>query len=178
MVKKCMEESVIRGAEYMALAARTAPKTGGDDFVGIKVISGEDIKKIADAMIQFGQENNQPKWNRDGENVKKSSAILLLSLEDPKPIGLNCGACGYSRCADLKTIEGPEFSGPICAWRIIDLGIAMGSAVKTASIFNLDNRIMYRVGSIAKKLRLTEGPMVVGIPVSAEGKNIYFDRKI
>ena len=178
MVKNSMAESVVRGAEFMAIAARTAPKTRGDDFVGIKVISGEDVNKLADAMIQLGQENKQPKWNRDGENVKKSSAILLLSLEDPKPVGLNCGACGYSRCADLKTVEGPEFSGPLCAWRLLDLGIAMGSAVKTASIFNLDNRIMYRVGSIAKKLGMMEGPMVIGIPVSAEGKNIYFDRKI
>jgi len=178
MLKNSLAESVIRGAEYMALAARTAPKTKGDDFVGIRVISGEDVKKIAEAMSQFGQENNQPKWNRDAENVKKSSAILLLSLEGPKPVGLNCGACGVSRCADLKTVEGPEFSGPLCAWRLIDLGIALGSAVKTASLFNLDNRIMYRVGSMAKKLGMTEGSMVVGIPVSAEGKNIYFDRKI
>lgn len=177
-MKISLEESVIRAAEYMAIAARTAPKTRGDDFVGIKIITGEDIQKLAEAIIQYGEKNNQPKWNRDGENVKKSEAILLLALEDPKPVALNCGACGYSRCADLKTVEGPEFSGPLCAWRLIDIGIALGSAVKTASIFNLDNRIMYRVGAMAKKTGIMEGPMVVGIPVSAEGKNIYFDRKI
>lgn len=177
-MKNILEESVIRGAEYMAIAARTAPKTAGTDFVGIKLLTGQEVAQLADAMIQYGEENKQPKWNRDGENVKKSDAVLLLSLEKPNKVGLNCGACGYSRCADLKTVEGPEFDGPVCAWRLLDLGIALGSAVKTASIFNLDNRIMYRIGSIAIKTGMMAGPIVVGVPVSAEGKNIYFDRKI
>lgn len=58
----------------------------------------------------------------------------------------------------------------------MDLGIAMGSAVKTASILNVDNRIMYRIGVAAKRLNLIDGEIVVGIPISASGKSIYFDR--
>ncbi|MDI3312576.1 MAG: DUF2148 domain-containing protein, partial [Thermoanaerobacterium sp.] len=69
-----------------------------------------------------------------------------------------------------------EFDGPMCAWRLIDLGIAIGSAVKTASMLNVDNRIMYRIGISAKRLNLIDGEIVVGIPLSATGKNIYFDR--
>jgi len=53
----------------------------------------------------------------------------------------------------------------------------LGSAVKTASMLNIDNRIMYRVGSAASKLSLlSEATVIMGIPVSAKGKNIYFDR--
>ena len=58
----------------------------------------------------------------------------------------------------------------------MDLGIALGSAAKTASILNADNRIMYRVGVAARKLGLIEGEVVAGIPISATGKSIYFDR--
>jgi len=35
---------------------------------------------------------------------------------------------------------------------------------------------MYSVGVAAKKLGVMDADVVVGIPISAEGKNIYFDR--
>jgi len=42
---------------------------------------------------------------------------------------------------------------------------------------NVDNRIMYRIGSAAMKLKLLpEASVIMGIPLSALGKNIYFDR--
>ncbi|MFY9415198.1 MAG: ferredoxin domain-containing protein, partial [Tepidanaerobacteraceae bacterium] len=63
-------------------------------------------------------------------------------------------------------------------WRLVDLGIAVGSAVKTASMLNVDNRIMYRIGVVARKMKLIEGDVVLGIPLSATGKNIFFDRPV
>ncbi len=59
---------------------------------------------------------------------------------------------------------------------MIDLGIALGSAVKTASIHNVDNRIMYRAEVVARKLGMIEGEVVVGIPLSVTGKSPFFDR--
>jgi uncharacterized ferredoxin-like protein len=59
-----------------------------------------------------------------------------------------------------------------------DLGIALGSAVKTASIHNVDNRVMYSAGVTALSLGLLEECTVAyGIPLKASGKNIFFDRK-
>ncbi|HSW35903.1 MAG TPA: DUF2148 domain-containing protein, partial [Candidatus Limnocylindrales bacterium] len=72
--------------------------------------------------------------------------------------------------------NGSEFTGPLCAWRLIDLGIALGSAVKTASLFNADNRIMYRIGVAALRKKLITGEIAIGVPLSATGKSIYFDR--
>jgi len=60
---------------------------------------------------------------------------------------------------------------------LVDLGIAVGSAVKTASFHNVDNRIMYRAGIAAKSLGMIESNIAYGIPLSATGKNIFFDRK-
>ena len=60
----------------------------------------------------------------------------------------------------------------------MDLGIAVGSAVKTASLLNVDNRIMFSVGVAAIRLGLLKDcEIVLGIPLSAYGKSIYFDRK-
>jgi len=73
--------------------------------------------------------------------------------------------------------EGADFAGPLCSWRVLDLGIALGSAVKTASLFNADNRIMFRIGVVARRMGLIRGEMVIGVPISATGKNIYFDRQ-
>ncbi|NLI12782.1 ferredoxin domain-containing protein [Pelotomaculum propionicicum] len=171
-----MKDTMLAVAGLMELAARTAPKAGGRDFVGSKVVSGEDLKTLADAMERYGQEKGVVNFDRDAANVRRSDAVLLLSLDQPNTLGLNCGACGYSRCADLKPEEGPEFVGPLCAWRVLDLGIALGSAAKTAGILNADNRIMYRVGVAARKIGMIKGELVVGIPISATGKSIYFDR--
>jgi len=44
-------------------------------------------------------------------------------------------------------------------------------------MLNVDNRIMYRIGTAAKRLnQLPEATVIMGIPLSAKGKNIYFDR--
>ncbi len=165
-------------AGIMALAARTAPKAAGADFIEIKVLTGDGMENLAGEMIRYGREKGKHNFDRDGENVRRSGAVLLLSLAASEPIWQDCGACGFSTCREMKEnfSEGSEFAGPLCSWRILDLGIALGSAVKTASLFNADNRIMYRIGVVARKMGLIEGELVIGVPISATGKNIYFDR--
>jgi uncharacterized ferredoxin-like protein len=164
-------------AELMALSARTAPKGAGQDFVETKVISGSDLELLGQEMANYGSASGKFNFDRDGQNVAASGALLLISLKEPQKLGLNCGACGQAQCALLPTsAEGPEFSGPICAWRLVDLGIALGSAVKTAGLLNVDNRIMYRVGVVARKMGLIQGDVVIGVPLSSTGKNPYFDR--
>jgi uncharacterized ferredoxin-like protein len=173
-----MKEILEMVAGFMALAARTAPKAAGKDYLEIKVLRGEDINRLAEGMLAYGEKSGKANFDRDGNNVRHSEAVLLLALVSPEPLGLNCGACGFAGCSEILDAgeKGLEFYGPVCAWRLLDLGIALGSAVKTASIFNADNRIMYRIGVVARKLGLIEGDLAIGIPISATGKNIYFDR--
>jgi len=170
-------DNIIRNAvELMALSARTAPKSAGKDFLEIKVLYGEEVKKLGEEMIKYGIENNKRNFDRDGENVRNSKALLLIGLKDSQSLGLDCGACGFDSCSECQTHSGPEFDGPQCAFRILDMGIAIGSAAKMAGIFSIDNRIMYRAGVVARKIGLTEASFVMGIPFSVTGKNIYFDR--
>ncbi|HDJ83739.1 MAG TPA: ferredoxin, partial [Desulfurococcaceae archaeon] len=60
---------------------------------------------------------------------------------------------------------------------LVNLGIALGSAVKIASMLNVDNRIMFSIGIAAQKMNIIGADYVLGIPLSAKAKNIYFDRK-
>jgi uncharacterized ferredoxin-like protein len=97
-----------------------------------------------------------------------------------KSFGFSCGACGHSSCTEFNAsaeVSGLDFKGPTCVFKALDLGIALGSAAKMASDLNVDNRIMFRAGTAAKRLGyLPRSSVVMGIPVSASGKSIYFDR--
>jgi len=171
-------EGLERVAEFMAISARTAPKSKGEDFVETRILQGQGIRELAEAMVAFGQRTGKKDFDRDAAGVARSEAVLLLGLSRATPLGLNCGACGFEDCKTMQ--EQPrsqvEFQGPICAFRHLDLGIALGSAVKTASLFNADNRIMYRIGVAAREAGMVDWEFLMGVPLSASGKNIFFDR--
>ena len=159
----------------MAISARTAPKAAGKDFVVTEIIEGDNLARLAEKMYKFGERTGKKNFDRDGANVRDSDVVLLIGLKNARPVGLNCGACGFDKCLKPNTHEG-EFKGPQCAYRLLDMGIALGSAVKTASLLNVDNRIMYRAGVVAREMGLIDADFVMGIPLSATGKSIYFDR--
>jgi uncharacterized ferredoxin-like protein len=172
-----MEDALQLAASLMALSARTAPKAAGKDFVVTKILTGIEIEHLAQDMEKYGQESGKRNFDRDGANVRQSGAVLLIGLLDAAACGLNCGACGHNTCPEMpQTADRNEFAGPICAWRLVDLGIALGSAAKTASLLNVDNRLMYRIGVSARRLGLMEADVICGIPLSATGKSPYFDR--
>ncbi len=162
-------------AELMEIAARTAPKSAGKDFVIVEIVEGEELRRLGEAMIAYGERSGKPNFDRDGRNVLNSAAVVLIGLKDGGVLGLNCAACGSPTCIEPNTVEG-EFRGPNCALRLLDMGIAIGSAVKTAGMLNVDNRVMYRAGVVARELGLIDADFVMGIPLSATGKSIYFDR--
>jgi uncharacterized ferredoxin-like protein len=43
-------------------------------------------------------------------------------------------------------------------------------------MLNVDNRIMYRIGTVARQAGMVDWDFVMGVPLSATGKNIFFDR--
>jgi uncharacterized ferredoxin-like protein len=162
--------------DLMEIAARTAPKSAGQDFVVVRVIEGDDLKRLADEMVKYGEKSKKKNFDRDARNVAASPAVMLIGIKDAKSVDLNCGACGFDLCNDRVAAEHSEFNGPQCAFRVLDMGIALGSAVKTASLLNVDNRIMYRAGVVARMMGLIDADFVMGIPLSVTGKSIYFDR--
>ena len=183
---KEMEREAVRVvATMMASSARTAPKARGIDDIETMVVDGSDLELLASAMEDKAKE--QPPhltsvFVRDAGNVRKSSSVLLIGVAgNPKKIEqpLDCGACGYKTCQSLlnaRKREGKDFDGPVCIFQALDLGIALGSAAKLASELNADNRMMYTIGAAAKKLKLLDSDIIIGIPFSITGKNIYFDR--
>lgn len=162
-------------AQLMDLSARTAPKTKGMDFVETKILEGEDLLKLAKAIRHYDAGPKPPYFDRNAANLEKSSAVLLVGLKSSPPNGHNCGACGFTSCKEMAAREVDQlFKGPICMFRLLDMGIALGSAVKTAAMHNVDNRVMYSVGMVARRIGLIDWPVAMGIPLSASGRNIFF----
>jgi uncharacterized ferredoxin-like protein len=87
-------------------------------------------------------------------------------------------AGGKDFLAQRQTREKPMgYSGPHCVMRMLDIGVALGSAAKTAGLLNVDNRIQQRVGAAARDLGDIQADVVMGVPVSITGKSIFYDRK-
>ena len=121
---------------------------------------------------------------RDAQNIRQSAGVLLVGVRGTSPKKLenfqNCGACGHSTCAQFLKAEkkaGEDYVGPLCAFQVMDLGIALGVAAKMAAELNIDNRLMYSAGSAAMNLGLLEADMIIALPLSISEKNIFFDRK-
>lgn len=172
-----MQDAIETVANLMALSAKTAPKGKGEDFIKIKILVGNEKDKVAEDMFKIAQERNLPLFTRDGNNVKDSQVLFLVGLSEHGSAGLDCKACGFEGCCEFDNAESEgDFKGPSCSIRLLDMGIALGSAVKTASIHNVDNRIMYRVGVAVKRLGIMDSNIIMGVPLSATSKSIFFDR--
>jgi uncharacterized ferredoxin-like protein len=137
-------------ARLMLVAARTAPKAMGLDTIVTAIVGGEDQNKLADEMERIGKEKNLPRRIRDAGNVRNSQLVALI---------------------------GVKYTGdPSNELKLVDLGIALGSASKIASDLNVDNRIMRSIGEAAENMKLLQADYVLGIPISIKGKSIFFDR--
>jgi uncharacterized ferredoxin-like protein len=182
--EKAELEGLLAVAKAMAVAARTAPKARGVDAIETLIVFDEDLDALARAMEKQGAHTaNSEIFKRDANNVRQSQAVVLVGLRDLRPKRvenpLDCGACGHGDCAGflkVKKREGKDFPGPVCLFQAIDLGIALSSATSVAGRFHVDNRMMYTIGGPARKLGWMESQVIIGIPLSCSGKNIYFDR--
>jgi uncharacterized ferredoxin-like protein len=164
-------------ADLMEISAITAPKAVGKNFVVTQTVSGEELQRLADEMVAYGEETGKKNFDRDGANIRASGAVVLVGLKDATPPGIDCAACGHPVCLEINSGEkNGEFLGPQCAVRLLDMGIAIGSAVKTAQMLNVDNRVMYRIGVSARRMGIIDADFVMGIPLAVEGKSPYFDR--
>jgi len=171
--EKFNRKTVEQVAEKMCLAARTAPKGCGRDFLEIAVVKDVAIAELAKKTVEIGNREENKTFLRDGENVKAAAAIVLIGTKK-QTLGLKyCGLCGFSNCAGCEAKKG------VCAFNTGDLGIAIGSAVSVAMDNRVDNRIMYTIGKAAVEAKFLGKDVAIayGIPLSATSKNPFFDRK-
>ncbi|MHB8448917.1 MAG: DUF2148 domain-containing protein [Mycobacteriales bacterium] len=188
-------ETVLQVAKLMAAAAITAPKSGGQLFLAGKrpfmetvIIDDPDTRaQLAGWLRSRGKERREAIWFRDAEVTETVDAILFVGLlPDWYPPNYDCGACGYATCMEFlhasKLLRADsaelEFTGPVCNLRDIDLGIAVGSAARTAALHCIDCRCQTRVATAARKLGHITAEHAVALSLSMTHKAIGFDRRM
>ena len=60
--------------------------------------------------------------------------------------------------------------------RAVDLGIAVGSAAKTAALHNIDARCQTRLAGAARRNGVIQSDLAVALSMSISHKNIFFDK--
>jgi uncharacterized ferredoxin-like protein len=177
--EKQMEEKVVMDtASRMCAAARTAPKTRGIDNIITLVLTGTEKDALADKMGEIAKREFKGKtiffsrFIQHAENLRSAQAVVLIGVKRCYNGLKFCSYCGFENCKKC------EEAGGRCAFIMIDLGIAMGSAVSIAADDRVDNRIMYSIGKAAVEMSYADDSVAwIGIPLSITGKNIFFDRK-
>lgn len=170
------EQSELNGlrtvADLMCVAARTAPKARGWDLIRTAIVDGEEKRRLAEEMRRIGRANDIAFFVRDADNVDESPYVVLIGTAMSARGLKGCGYCGASDCAE--NAKGQN----VCAMVVGDLGIALGSAAAVASYHHVDNRMMFSLGKAALSLGLLgdDATIAHGFPLSASGKNIFFDR--
>jgi len=187
-------ETVVNVAKMAAAAAITAPKSGGMLFLAgkhnfIETVIVDDkstLAELATWMRARGTERREGIWFRDAEVAEAIDAALFVGLADWYPPNYDCGACGYATCAEFLHETKPlrdssaelEFTGPTCNLRDVDLGIAVGAAVKTVALNGIDCRCQTRIVVAARKLGLITADFGVSLSLSMTAKSVGYDRQI
>lgn len=171
--KELEERAALDAAARMCAAARTAPKTKGEDQIETCVLTGAEIDRLAAHMRELAEKFDYAFCMRDAGNLETADCVVLLGVrEKRRGLGEGCGYCHFAGCADCTE------HGGLCAFDAIDVGIAAGSAAAAAADARVDSRIMFSVGRTAQDMGLLPGAsLVLGIPVSISGKSPFFDRK-
>jgi uncharacterized ferredoxin-like protein len=182
-------------AQLCAVSAMTAPKSGGQlflkgakPFIETVIVEERDtLSQLAEWLRARGTKLKEPIWFRDADTAEKLDLVLFIGLAKWYPPVYDCGACGYATCAEFlraapahhtEGAEDWEFPGPICQLRCIDLGIAVGSAAKMASLNNVDARCQTRIAAAARHLGIIQADLAVALSMSVSHKNIFFDKKM
>ena len=172
--KKAEESAILNLAYSVCAAARTAPKACGIDHIETCILTGEDKNRVTAEMRNIGNNLGEAGkfFCRDADNVDASGAIVLVGAKyEVRELNEKCKLCGFENCGACKA------AGATCVFTAMDLGIALGSAVSLVADNRVDNRLMFTIGQAAAKLELLgEFKMIIGIPLSANGKSVFYDR--
>ncbi len=168
-----MDDGMNLISNILAISAQTAPKAEGLSFLDIQTLDEAGKEILVEELFQMAEEDEE--YSLIGEVILDSDSVLLVGLNEHPPMGLDCKACGFQDCKELskeKTVD--IFEGPNCIYRVLDLGIALGSALKTADNFNIRGDIMIRAGLAAKHVGLSTSRVVMAVPLYKEGSNAFF----
>jgi len=171
-----------RALELMTLAAYNSIKFGNRNTVKIIALGEEELDTVSQFCFSLG--DMSPLAARDGralqEFMKEPLGMLIIGDKRKSDFNYNCGACGYSSCAELNKAEEMEAltsNGPMCLFKAINLHMASNAAAAMAWHLGLHCRVFSTYGFGAKAMEIIEDvDTAVSVVVSAAQEDPFFDR--
>ncbi|NQU15290.1 MAG: hypothetical protein HQ561_14150 [Desulfobacteraceae bacterium] len=190
-LKESNQQAVIMAGRLMLAAATTAPQHGGAGVMeGCLVYGDDEIEDIACKLEELSSVKKQwdESFRREANMVRESQAVLFLGCHRSyDPFGGACGRClgnqgepkEGTKCVKFretpKLMDAP-FPGPVCSYRISDLGYCVGSALWIAGRLFIDTKPRFPVGLAGMKLGyLPRSKFIVGLPLSVTPKSPFDD---
>jgi uncharacterized ferredoxin-like protein len=190
-MKEMNQNAVIMAGRLMLAAATTAPQHGGVGVMdGCLVYGEEEIEDIAFRLeeLSFTKKQWDESFRREANMVRESQAVLFLGcFRSYDPFGTACGRClgdqgepkDGTKCTKFRNtpkLADAPIPGPVCTYRISDLGYCVGSALWIAARLFIDTRPKFPVGLAGMKLGyLPRCKFIVGLPLSITSKSPFDD---
>lgn len=162
-----MSKGIDTISDLMVISATTTPKSGGESFMEITLLDDAERKILAEEMYQLSDQTEDDEYSIYGRMIEEETlSVLLIGLKEHPPMGLNCRACGFNDCEEFKKASGDGiFHGPNCTYRLLDMGMSVGSALDTANLHHVKASLMIKAGLAAKNIGLSTANICMAIPI-------------
>lgn len=189
-------EGTVLAARLMINAALTAPVAGGVSHMEAELVYGQrEQEELARKIEELAYSNKvwEEMFKYEAVMVRESDAIIFLGsrMAAQNPLDAGCGMCGgkpdcsyfykeknskYGLVDNTDRRSETIINGPLCSFRVHDMGYAVGSALWMASRLMVDARPFASISMAGQQLGYCrDSGMVVGIPVATLAKNPYVD---
>jgi len=186
--QKAAQEHLLEVAKACVIAAVKAPTLTGNLDLKTEIVTGDDLVPLIEVMETLGKGSQVLETDaityRKMLDAGQLPPLLLLGADMTKPIGWDCGGCGFPTCAEFaKYLSknkgfGIVAFGPSCLWKVMDFGIACDHACACAYMHRVEARIQFTMGSMATVMGRLEGcSCILGLPLGPVGADIWFDRQ-
>lgn len=156
------KEAAQIAARLLLASAITSPRVGGVGECTVHIVEDEcDIEDLCQAIEEMSGDNTAWEFfKRDAAMIRDADAVLVVtslrSLTDPSDI--NCNLCGKLTCEYLKKEEklpqepSVAFTGPLCAFRAMNIAYAIDGIVSLARNMGIDYGVYWSAGAAAMRM--------------------------
>lgn len=165
-----MKKDIKTIANLISIASRNSTGDFGKSFTEVTILDEAEKDMLVEEMFQMSDSRDEEIFVSKGEEIDKSDAVILLGAKEHPGYGIDCKACGFDDCESFEEAEKVEdiLEGPNCTYRMIELGIAIGAALKTAGMNSVDAEIMVHAGLAAKHLGLSTSKVCIALSIFIE----------
>ncbi len=187
--KDAARECVLEVTKLAATAAYKAPQLTARLDLKTEIVTDEDQEPIMELFAEISpisslMATDYTALNHFRENGEPLTFLLLGADLSRSELGWDCGACGFETCSDFNQYakknfsKGVYWSGPSCAWKMMDFAAACDFACAAAHQYRMETRAMATLGIAAASVGfLPECSFHIGIPVGPPGDLLYFSRR-